>query len=91
MVKGLRRIQYGVPKAYAHQSLWHAIYAMRHKIAQVSWAKAHMTPEEAIARGYTLEQVQGNDKADELAKNKKAGTCIPTRGTSNRSTHTDFE
>ena len=27
-----------------------------------------MTTEEAILRGYTLEQVQGNEKADELAK-----------------------
>ena len=33
VVKGLQRIQYGVPKDYAHQSLWHAIYAMRHKLA----------------------------------------------------------
>ena len=43
VVKGLQRIQYGVPKAFAHQALWHAIYAMRHKIAQVTWIEAHMT------------------------------------------------
>ena len=67
----------------------YGIYAMIYKIAQVYWIKAHMTPEEATARGYTLEQVQGNDKADELAK--KGRTCTLTRGTSSRSTLTDFE
>ena len=45
---------------------------MRHKIAQVIWIKAHMTDEDAVLRGYTIEQVRGNDKADELAKKNRA-------------------
>ena len=36
VVKGLQRIHAGVPKSYEHQALWHSIYAMRHKIAQVA-------------------------------------------------------
>ena len=55
-VDGLRRVHSGVPLRYAHQSLRQHIYSMRHKLADVTWIKAHITEREAVAQGYTLEQ-----------------------------------
>ena len=48
----------------AHEDLWSVVYEKRHIIAGVSWVKAHLSLEDAQARGIPEEHWRLNAKAD---------------------------
>ena len=51
----------------AHEDLWSIVFEKRHSIASVMWGKAHLTLEEAQARGIPADLWGLNARADEGA------------------------
>jgi len=52
----------------ANQDLWERFKANRRGVQNVEWIKAHMTPEQALEKGFAEHDRKGNEEADRLAK-----------------------
>ena len=54
----------------ANQDLWDRFKANKRGVHNVEWIKSHMTPEQALEKGFSEDDRKGNEEADGLAKRR---------------------
>jgi hypothetical protein len=53
---------------WEHQDLWFRVARRIRQVQETTWIKAHLTLEQALARGMMREHWAGNNEVDRLAK-----------------------